>query len=655
MVTARLPPALGEQAFSVLTLDSREMAVGDRLDEVLTAVPGVALFRRNSTASANPTTQGISLRSIAGSGAGRALVTLDGAPQNDPFGGWVIWAGLPPEIIAQADIVRGSGAGPYGAGALTGVVALIERDGGRGDRVAEASLGEFGYRRGALTFGSGRGPLRLFAAAAGAAGGGWIPVRSGRGAADTAVTHQDWSASARISAGDGGGPVAAARLSAYEERRQSGLRGASAQARGQSASLTLARAPEDDELGWRLQAWVRRSNLENSSVSVAPGRMLATPASDQYDTPATGYGVNAALRRASLDFSLEAGVDLRWAEGESRERFRFLSGVFTRGRVAGGETFVGGAYLEGAHRSGPWLLATGARIDHWRSSDARRVERDLATGLVTVDARTPDAEGLLPSGRAALRYQVSEALYLRAAVYAGFRPATLNELHRPFRVGNDVTEANAALEPERLYGVEAGVGGKLASTQWSVNLFVNRLDDAITNVTLGGPGTHPVAGVIPVGGVLRQRRNAGYIKASGVEAQVRAGMGDAVSISLLATYSLAEVNGGASAPQLTGLRPSQTPRIGLAFAADWAPAPDLTLSAALRYEGDRYDDDQNTRRLSPSLSADARIEWEMRPGAVLYVAADNVFDAKIETAETADGTESFDQPRRTRIGLRLRY
>ena len=79
-------------------------------------MPGFSLFRRTSSLGANPTTQGVSLRGIAGSGASRALVTLDGVPQNDPFGGWVIWTGLPSEAVSSATVVRGAGSGPYGAG-----------------------------------------------------------------------------------------------------------------------------------------------------------------------------------------------------------------------------------------------------------------------------------------------------------------------------------------------------------------------------------------------------------------------------------------------------------------------------------------------------------------------------------------------------------
>src|SRR3546814_8435916 len=62
-----------------------------------------------------------------------------------------------------------------------------------------------------------------------------------------------------------------------------------------------------------------------------------------------------------------------------------------------------------------------------------------------------------PTGRAAIAWQPARALTLRAAGYFSYRLPTLNELYRPFRVGADTTVANAALRPERLAGVEAGV------------------------------------------------------------------------------------------------------------------------------------------------------------------------------------------------------
>ena len=66
---ARLPAAASEAAFSVIRLEGRALRSEQRLDEALAQVPTVSLFRRTSSLAANPTTQGISLRAIAPSGA----------------------------------------------------------------------------------------------------------------------------------------------------------------------------------------------------------------------------------------------------------------------------------------------------------------------------------------------------------------------------------------------------------------------------------------------------------------------------------------------------------------------------------------------------------------------------------------------------------
>ncbi|MFZ4605486.1 MAG: TonB-dependent receptor [Caulobacter sp.] len=642
---ARLPPAPTDAAFSVVTVGAEAIATAPRIDEALTLVPGVQLFRRTSSAAANPTTQGMTVRAIAGSGAGRALVTLDGVPQGDPFGGWVLWSGLPTADIEGALIVRGAGAGPYGAGALTGTIQLAERTrvSSRGDyELWGGERGESGLQ---AAFAAGD----LLAVASARRTDGWIPVRKGAGAADQPLAYEASSLALRYAPQVGVGHLAL-RIAGYREERASGLLGAASRSTGVSASATLTGASPGIGNDWRLQAWVRRSDLENSSVAVGAGRAFTTPANDQFGTPALGAGVNAALRHSTPDGGWEVGADVRYADGETREHFRFIGGTFTRGRVAGGSQYVAGLYGESWRQSGDWLLTGGVRLDRWASFDGRRDERDLATGLPTLALAQPDQDGWQPTARAAIRRDLDGG-YLRTAAYAGFRPPTLNELHRPFRVGNDVTEANAGLEPEKLYGLEVGVGGD-GAIRWNATLFANRLEGAVTNVTIGfGPGTFPVAGFIPVGGVLRQRRNAGDIDAFGLEADVGADLTSALAWTLSGAWTRAEVDGGAAAPQLTGLRPAQTPRLSASADAVWRPVGAVTARLTVRYEGERFDDDLNQRRLSPALSADLRGDWQVGATIGVYAAIENLADARVETGETADGVESFDSPRTVRIGL----
>ncbi|HET9160535.1 MAG TPA: TonB-dependent receptor [Caulobacteraceae bacterium] len=655
VIMPRLPPAASDAAFSVMVLDQSDTEGRARIDQAISQAPGASLFRRNASAPANPTTQGISLRSIAPSGAGRALVTVDGVPQNDPFGGWVIWAGLPPELYDRIDIVRGGGAGPYGAGALTGVIDLVER--ARPGLDVDVRGGNFDTRREAAVGETEIGGVDVLLGGSTGLTDGYIPVREHRGPVDLPLSERDWNLTGRLTTAVGDSRVSL-HLTGFDEHHGSGLRGANARAEGQAASLTFGRGPSSTNLGYRLQAWVRTSNLENTSVAVAANRLTTTPANNQYKTPATGYGLNGAIRGGDSNYEWEVGADGRIADGDEHELFRFMNGTFTRNRVAGGRTTVAGFYGEATHKSGAWLFTGGARLDHWSSTDAHRLETDTGTHATTFSENAPDRDGWLPTGRIGARYAISGNLYWRSAGYVGFRPPTLNELYRPFRVGNDITEANSALEPERLYGAETAIGWQGENTSASATLFYNQLDDAVTNVTIGsGPGViagFPGAGFIPAGGTLRQRQNAGTIKATGVEADASHKYSDRLELRLAAAYTHAEVDGGTAAPQLTGLEPAQAPKFTGTATVTWKPIEPLRFDLRGRYETRRFEDDINSRRLGPAATLDVRAGWSLSKEVELYAAIDNATNTAVQTGQTADGVFSYGQPRTTSIGINIR-
>lgn len=650
VTAARLPPAAAEAAFSAVHLGEGDLAKTQRVDEAVGQTPGVSLFRRTSSLSANPTTQGISLRAIAPSGAGRTLVTLDGVPLNDPFGGWVIWSQLAPESLAGIDIVRGAGAGPYGAGALTGVIGLRERDSGV---AADVSLGERGSQRASAAATSTFGRFELAGAAFYDKSDGYVPVRGdARGAADTRTDLEAKSLSGRIDMATSLG-LLSLRGGVFEEDRGAGLAGARANASGNVFSATLVRAPRGAALGWKLQAWRRTSDLFNRSVAVAADRSSTTPANSQDKTPATGWGLNGALRRKVGGLEWELGADARLNDGEERERYSYSGGTYARNRVAGGKTSVVGAYADGSWTIGPWLVAGGLRLDHWATTDGFRIERNILTGAMLLDQRPADRDGEVASGRLGVTRDLGGGTTARLAGYTGFRPASLNELYRPFRVGNDVTEANAALKPERLQGLEAGVSHKGDKGLVQATAFWNRIDDPIVNVTLGaGPGTFPIGGFIPAGGVLRQRQNAGTIDAVGLEGRAERKVG-VVTLSSALSVTDARLDGGAIAPQLTGKRPAQAPVWSATAGLSAELTERLVLATDLTWEGKRFEDDLNSRVLDPAWRLDARLDWRVKPLVTLYLAGDNLLDANIQTSRTADGVAGYAAPRVVRVGLRV--
>jgi outer membrane receptor protein involved in Fe transport len=650
VTAARLPPAAAEAAFSAVHLGERDLAKAQRVDEAVGQTPGVSLFRRTSSLSANPTTQGISLRAIAPSGAGRTLVTLDGVPLNDPFGGWVIWSQLAPESLTGIDIVRGAGAGPYGAGALTGVIGLKERDAGI---AADVSVGELGSQRASAAAVSTLGRFEFMGAASYDKSDGYVPVRGdARGAADTRTDLEAKSISGRVDMATGLG-LLSLRGGFFEEDRGAGLAGARANASGNVFSATLVQAPRGQAVGWKLQAWRRTSDLFNSSVAVAADRSATTPANSQDKTPATGWGLNGALRQKVGGVEWELGADARLNDGEERERYSYSGGTYTRNRVAGGKTSVVGAYADGSWTQGPWLVAGGLRLDHWETTDGFRIERNALTGAVLLDQRPADRDGEVVSGRLGVTREIADGTTARVAGYTGFRPASLNELYRPFRVGNDVTEANADLKPEQLQGLEAGVSHKGAKGLIEATAFWNRIEDPIVNVTLGaGPGTFPIGGFIPAGGVLRQRQNAGSIDAIGLEGRAERKVG-VVTLSSALSATDARVDGGSTAPQLTGKRPAQAPIWSATAGLTADLRENLTLATDLTWEGKRFEDDLNSRVLDPAYRLDARLDWRVKPLVTVYLAGDNLLDANIQTSRTADGVAGYAAPRIVRVGLRL--
>jgi outer membrane cobalamin receptor len=627
---------------------------GIRLDEALRIVPGLGLFRRTSSGAANATIQGLSLRAIAPNGAGRALVTLDGVPQNDPFGGWVNWGRYDPLFLNRVEIRRGGAGAGNGPMALTGVLGLIEARGEVG--AANFSVGDLGSVH-ATARHSVRSPGAVFTAMAAydATNGGFQISPRQRGPVDQKI-NSDIAAATLVTDVERSDGAWSVRASGFREAKGGGVVGA--QSRAQGLDVSVARRIEGANGQARFLIYGQGRDFSNQSVAVSGGRTIATPSLDQFATPSSAIGGSIVL--ASNNWP-NLTVDWRQAQGQTQELFRNLGGGFTRTRIAGGQQDLLGVGIEVPQPlrvANTGIAMEGAlRLDYWSNTQARRIETDRASGLNTVNESPRDAHGTLVNGRVLAAIKDGA---LRLTAYRTFRPPTLNELHRPFRLGNDVTEANAALEPETLTGLDLDVrhvsafeGGKLEST---LTLFANRLDGPISNVTIGvGPGNFDRIGFLPVGGSLRERQNAGRINASGLEARiVWQGQVDQPSWQIAVTLTDATVNGGALLPQLSGNRPAQAAPWSSSASLTWPIANLGTVHAVIRGEGARFEDDLNSRKLAAYGAIDLRLERQITQHATLYVSVENALEESIPTGRTGDEVISLASGRIARIGLHVR-
>ncbi len=657
MTAARTRQALDRVAFSARLIDGADLrsAPTVTLDGALRAIPGFSLFRRSDSLAANPTAQGVSLRGLGPSGASRSLVLLDGVPLNDPFGGWVLWSQLPRESLARVEVIRGGGATAWGNAALGGVVQLITIPvSGRSAR-ASASAGSYQTRsfEFSATQPAGKGAVQLLGRAFSTAGFTLVaPARRGPIDLPAASDHRWLAARWRTPLNDHLEVTVTAR--SFDETRHNGTPYQTNRSRSDFASVVLAAEPSK-KISWNGTAYVQSGRFASTFSAVNAARTAETPASDQFAVPATAAGAawsgtlaHAAGARTSF------GVDARAVRGETRENFTFTNGAFTRQRFAGGtQTFLGLYALHEQPLGSDWTATFGARLDDWRETDGHRRESITATGAMVRDDRYADRDGHEFSPSAGLIWRAQPHLRLRAATQQAFRRPTLNELYRPFRAGSTVTEANPALSTERVRSAEIGADWTPSTVTLGSAFFWNELHDAVGNVTIArGPGTFPIVGALPVGGLGRQRLNLDRIQVRGIELSAGWRASDTLRFNAEALISDASVLRATQSPALAGKRIAQVPRHSATIGATWRVPRGLTLTPRLRWIGAQFEDDENALRLGEFVVADLGLGYPLGRNLEVFLNLENLGNARIETGRSADGVVNTGTPRLLLVGLR---
>lgn len=604
-VTAtKTPTRLTDTPASVVVLDKETIAASPAatIDDMLRQVPGFTLFRRSGSRSANPTSQGVSLRGIGASGASRALVLDDGIPLNDPFGGWVYWGRVPREALDRVEVVRGGESELYGSSAMGGVVQFIRRPSTTDALSVDASAGS-----------QSTGTASLFAAArrnawSDSVAGDWLstdgyvlvsPSQRGRIDRESDANHRAIDLTI-ARAFDDDNSRAFVRASHYDESRNNGTPlqvndtttrqlalGADLRALGGSVALRAYGSDQDYTQSFSAIAADRNSERLTVLQSV----------------PSRGTGFSAQLARAfGMRNALVAGAELHDVRGTSHEENFAINGTHSFAS-AGGSQRTSAAFAEDVFAMNARTSVTaGLRYDTWRSDSAW-------------------------SPRLSLLHRATNDLAITASAYRAFRAPTLNELYRGFRVGNVVTLANGGLTAERLSAIEAGVRWR-----WlRANLFSMMTTDTIANVTLT---TTPSL-------ITRQRQNLGSSRSRGIELEADKSFGTHWSASAGWLFSDATVSGGRRTPQV----PRNQATAQLAYAQTrWRGG------VQTRWSSMQFDDDLNQFRLRSYFAADVFASAPLIAHLDATLSVENVFDRRIEVSATPVITLA--QPRSVRFGVR---
>ena len=381
-------------------------------------------------------------------------------------------------------------------------------------------------------------------------------------------------------------------------------------------------------------AYVQARNFSN--VVISSSRF--TRVLDQRNTPSTGLGGKVELRPPVAEgHDLRIGADYRRSEGELQEEaYSAFSGALTQRRRAGGANANLGLFVEDDWDIGPLVVTGGLRADRTRIADGFFRALD-ASGAVVGETTGQDRSDWTLNYRAGVSFYATRRLDLRAALYSGLRLPTLNELYRPFVVFPVVTQANAALENERLEGFELGFDWQpVDALVLSLTAFDNEVDNAIANVTLAEN--------------LRQRRNLPAIEARGIEGALAAKVG-AISLDASLAWTDAVIEGEGPSLELGGNRPPQTPEFSASATLAWEPADDWRLAGTLRHVGAQFENDRETDRLPPATTLDLFAQVPLDGRLALVARAENLLDERIVT-RNANGAIDLGVPRTVWLGLR---
>jgi len=675
---ARTEQPLGAVPASVNIIDREDVQNSPAMiaDDVLRQSPTFSLFRRTSAISANPTAQGVSLRSIGPSGVSRSLVMVDNVPFNDPFGGWVNWTRMPLLSVDRFEMVNGSTSNLYGNYAMGGVINLVSRAPQR--RTIEVKP-EFGSRT--------TPKLDLFAsdvigkvgisgtASAFDTDGFKQVVESERGLIDNEASVKYQNYSVKLDYNPNGNLNMFVRGNYFDEHRNNAK---VATANGTPVGTPNGTPEDNDTTAESFAAGVRtllrdQSNLQATlfwdsvdydqtflavnTVPNTPPRSTSRLSTRQH-VPTKNFGGMAQWGKSiEMKHYFSAGTDWRWVDADNTDySYDTTTGTnVTLTRLAGGTQLSAGAFAQDIFSPVDKLTITASiRYDHWRNYDGKNIETlpngsNPATSRPTLPERSDD----VPSPRVAALYRLTDNVSAWGDWTMGFRAPTLNELYRQFRLGANLTLANEDLGPERLRGGELGVSiglprNAIVRTTW----YDNRMENPV--------GTIPRPDVVVAGATVVQRANLGRTRIWGIQTDADFRLNKYVRLSGGYLYNQAKVTENPIDPALVGKYLVQVPVHRGSIQALYTNRKIADISFGLQMVGRQFDDVLNTGKVpgetEPGLPGFAAVDInatrQITHNVDVFFGVQNLFDEEyiVQLLPTTSGS-----PRLVTGGFRVRW
>ena len=571
VTAARREQALKDVAVTteVVTRREIEQTGASDLASILTEQLGIELQ------GGHPAGAGIMLQGL---GSERVLVLLDGQPVAGRISGVFDVSRIPSSVIERVEVVKGPQSTLYGSEAMGGVVNIITRSPLAHALAASASIsaGTQGRLEGTGGIVGGRGAW----SSAFNASRRETALTPGRGSEDGALAARTDVAAKLIWSPDSATSLEASVLALDERQRwRSGTYfnfGDNSQVSGRlTGSWQRGRHRVVPTLYASVFDHLSRASTEPLPITGDTGqRQLQRlfEAEVLYNTQLGAAGVHA----------LDLGVELRRDDIHADNVPGGLRGLMMV------EPF---AQLE--LRAAAFSIVPGVRMS-WSEQWGAHV--------------TP---------RLALRYELSDAVTVRASAGSGFRAPDFKELYMFFQnqSAGYAVEGNTDLRPESSRNLTTGIEWAGDRLYLRGQVFQNDFRDFIETRPISAPGEPPVYRYVNV--------DDGWTRGAELESGLSLGR-----LRTEAGYSRLDTRDRGSGEPLLG-RPEQSGRIG----ANYALPSGLRLSATAIHTG-RTPMQRNvetgaiTSWRDAFARADLRIAQRIPGGLQLAIGADNVFDQR---------------------------
>jgi outer membrane receptor protein involved in Fe transport len=638
---------VNDSATSVAVLSQQQMqrAPGLTLDDKLHSVAGFQLFRRTSSWTANPTTEGVSLRGLGSTAASRTLVVSDQVPLNDPFGGWIHWDEIPSLAIQQVDLLRGGSADLYGSSAIGGVVDVVPVMPGPKFEFKVDALGatensalEDALLAGTTRFGS------MLGAFTGLTTGGYITTAPAlRGSVDVPSNVSEESGRVVLRS-----PPQFKALHGFllgnvlNETRSNGT---ADQTNGTRLWRYVGGVDAEESYGHgALRLYGSRESYRQSFSSIAADRDSETMTRQQH-VPLDEVGfVLQGSRALHRELTVAIGVDLRDIRATDNET---VVSTTTTTSTSARQREVGG-YADAIWQPHGWSFSGSIRVDSFRTFDARQIVS--STKKTTA---LPELDELFAGPRVGVVRQLPKGFALTGTAFRAFRGPTMNELYRTGQVGQQTTLANNSLLAERATGFEFGGEVQWRAARVRATYFWTEVNRPISAVLLSQTPPLPA----PPTAQTLQRQNLGQIRSEGmmVEAQSETWRGVDASFGYQLAFATVTAFNASSAvqPDLLGNWIPEVPRQSLTATANYVAPRIASFHAIASYTGHVFDDAANRFVLHPYARFDVSAERSLPHGLSVFAGAQNVLNRTIDAGRTPILTLAA--PRLVQAGLRYSF